>query len=166
VLPNIGIQCIINVHVVRWGFPGPICLHDTIVGDVVIGSSKVSYVPSGGGRGQIERRQVPNNSSHGISSGSPKIMGKLSSAQTKGVKIGGVGVVAERAASVDDTEATLSARMHGDQIQVVLHQPKCSTDIVIGQVDLISWAGDSEVVKPHHKLHLSSGEGEGWLVVK
>jgi len=56
--------------------------------------------------------------------------------------------------------------MHGDQIRVVLHQPKCSTDVVGGQVDLISWVGDSEVVKPHHKFHLSSGEGEGWLVVR
>jgi len=93
-------------------------------------------------------------------------MGKLSLSQTEGVKIGGVGIVAERAASVDNTEATLSAQMHGDQIWVALHQPKCSTDVVIGQIDLVSWVGDSEVVKPHHKLHLTSGEGEGWLVVR
>jgi len=93
-------------------------------------------------------------------------MGKLSSAQTKGVKIGRIGVVAKCAASVNDTEATLSARMHRDQVWVALHQPKSSTDIVVGQVDLISWVGGLEVVKPHHKFHLSSGEGKGWLVVR
>jgi len=93
-------------------------------------------------------------------------MGKLSSAQTEGVKIGGIGVVAKSAASVDDTEATLSARMHGDQVRVVLHQLESSTDVVVGQVDLVGRVSDSEVVKPHHKLHLGRGEGEGWLVVR
>jgi len=92
-------------------------------------------------------------------------MGKLSSAQAEGVKIGGIGVVAKSAASVDDTEATLSALVHGDQVRVVLHQPESSTDVIVGQVDLVSRARDSEVVKPHHKLHLGRGEGEGWLVV-
>jgi len=109
VLPNISMQCIINVPVVRRGLPGPICLHDTIVGSIAMGGSKVSYVPSGGGWGQIKRRQAWNNSSHGISSGSQKVMGKLPPAQTEGVEIGGVGAVAKRAASVNDTKATLSA---------------------------------------------------------
>jgi len=93
-------------------------------------------------------------------------MSRLLSAQTKGVKIGGIGVVAECVASVNNTEATLSARVHGGQIRVILHQPKCSTDVVVGQVDLVSWVGDSEVVKTHQKFHLGSGEGEGWLIVR
>ena len=92
-------------------------------------------------------------------------MGQLSSAQTEGVKIGGIGVVAESAASVDDTEAALSARVHGDQVRVVLHQPESSTDVVVGQVDLVVRVCDSEVVQPHHKLHLGRGEGEGWLAI-
>jgi len=92
-------------------------------------------------------------------------MGKLSPAQTEGVKIGGIGVVAKSAASVDDTEATLSARVYRDQVRVVLHQPESSTDVVVGQVDLVRRVSDSEVVKPHHKFHLGRGEGEGWLVV-
>jgi len=92
-------------------------------------------------------------------------MGQLSSAQTEGVKIGGIGVVAESATSIDDTEATLSARVHGDQVRVALHQPESSTDVIVGQVDLVSRVRDLEVVKPHHKLHLGCGEGEGWLVV-
>jgi len=53
---NIGMQCIINVHVVRPGLPGPICLHDSSVGGVEIGRSKIRCVPNGGGGGQIERR--------------------------------------------------------------------------------------------------------------
>jgi len=162
---NISIQCIIDVHVVRRGLPGPICLHDPKVSGVGVGRSELSYVPSRGGGGQIERREVWNNGSHGISSCSPQIMGKLSSAETEGVKIGGIGVVAKSAASVDDTEATMSARVHRDQVWVVLHQPESSTDVVVGQVDLIGRVSEAEVVKPHHKFHLGRGEGEGWLVV-
>ena len=53
---NISIQCIINVHVVRRGLPGPISLQDPKVSGVGVGRSELSYVSSRGGRGQVERR--------------------------------------------------------------------------------------------------------------
>ena len=87
----------------------------------------------------------------------PQVPCKLAAGQAYGVKIGGGSVVSKCASSVNHTVPTLDTSVHPQEVRVALHESESTTHIIIHDVDLVVWVGDSEVAQPHHELELSPG---------
>jgi len=92
-------------------------------------------------------------------------MRELASSQSKRVEVRGVGVVAECTTGVDNTASTLPARVHRNQVGVMLHQTKSAADVVVGQTNLQVRVGNLKIVKPDHEFQFSSGKGQRGFVV-
>jgi hypothetical protein len=85
---------------------------------------------------QVERWQMGEHSVVHAWVMLPQIRGKLTPRRTNNVKVRGGGVVTKHSTCINHTIVSLNKCVHCHAVGMVAHEPKGSTDVIVGNVDL------------------------------
>jgi hypothetical protein len=159
-LPDIGVESVINMHVVGRSQTLTGGIKDTSVDTAGVGRTETTGLSSSRRGGHLEIGEIRKSPLFNSRVMLPEIPSKLATSQTYRVEVRRGCVVAKGSTSIDNSIPILDTGMHRNEIRIVSHKAEGTTHIVVTNVDFFVGIGNPKIVDLGQEFDLSGREGQ------